>query len=203
MTEILARKCFHCTWPAYLCCVDNGGKSADTARSTSVVKWNFELTSRFGASPVLRAACADGAEGNAPARSPVPINTFFGAVPSVIADQQSLFTSGSLNGRFVYIFRSVPVTLFRISRVISFDEYTRQGSSKLYLKCNLCGTFLLLKADRTSPRMIEHWGEDKCKKTSKRSERRRENELEVQMAEIAHNEAFGSGACTPLESTFI
>jgi len=97
--------------------------------------------------------------------------------------------------------RSVPVTLFRISRDINFDEYTRQGSSKLYLKSNLCGTFLLLKADRTSPRIIEHWGEDKCKKTSKMSERRRANELEVQMAEIAHNdsEAFGSGACTPLE----
>jgi len=87
--------------------------------------------------------------------------------------------------------RSVPVTLFRISRDIIFDdEYTRQGSSKLYLKSNLCGTFLLLKADRTSPRMIEHWGEDKCKKTSKMSERHRANELEV------HNdsEAFGSHA---------
>jgi len=96
--------------------------------------------------------------------------------------------------------RSVPLS--GSLRDINFDEYTRQGSSKLYLKSNLCGTFLLLKADRTSPRMIEHWGEDKRKKTSKMSERHRANELlEVQMTEIAHNdsEAFGSGACTPLE----
>jgi hypothetical protein len=37
--------------------------------------------------------------------------------------------------------RSVPVTIFRVSRVINFDAYTRQGSNKPYLKCDLCVTF--------------------------------------------------------------
>jgi len=33
--------------------------------------------------------------------------------------------------------------------------------------------------------MIEHWGEEKCRKTSEKMEKQRENELEVKMAEIA------------------
>ena len=95
--------------------------------------------------------------------------------------------------------RSVPVTIFRLSRVINFDVYTRQGSTTSYLKCDLCGTFLLLKTDETSPKMIEHWGREKCKKTLEKMERRRENELEVKMAAIAHDEAFGD----PAHCTFI
>jgi hypothetical protein len=71
------------------------------------------------------------------------------------------------------------------------------------LKCNLCSTYLLLKTDGTSPRMIEHWGEDKCRKISEKVERQQANKLEVQLAEIAHNEAFGSGVCAPSGSTFI
>jgi hypothetical protein len=55
--------------------------------------------------------------------------------------------------------RSVPVTIFKVSRVINFDVYTRrEGSNKPYLKCDLCGSFIFLRADGTSPKMIEHWG---------------------------------------------
>jgi len=93
---------------------------------------------------------------------------------------------------FTFSGRSVPVSIFRISEVIKFDEYIQQRSKKSYLKCNLCGTFLLLKADGTSPRMIEHWGLEKCQKILEKLERKRENKLEVVMAEIAHVEAFGS-----------
>jgi hypothetical protein len=51
--------------------------------------------------------------------------------------------------------------------------------------------------DETSPKMIEHWGREKCKKTSEKMEKRRANELEVKMAAIAHDEAFRDPApCT-------
>ena len=94
---------------------------------------------------------------------------------------------------FIYSNRSVPVTIFRLSRVINFDAYTRQGSNKPYLKCDLCGTFLLFRADGTSPKMIEHWGQERCKKTSEKLERQRANKFEVKMAEFAHDEAFKFG----------
>jgi hypothetical protein len=90
--------------------------------------------------------------------------------------------------------RSVSVIIFRVSRVIYFDVYTRQESNKPYLKCDLCGTFLLLRADGTSPKMIEHWGKEKCKKTLEKLERQKANKLEVRKAEIAHDEAFGNFA---------
>ena len=79
--------------------------------------------------------------------------------------------------------RSVPVTIFRVSRVINFDVYTRQGSTSSYLK-----------TDETSPKMIEHWGAEKCKNTVERLERRRANELEVKKAAIAHDEVFRDSA---------
>lgn len=41
--------------------------------------------------------------------------------------------------------------------------------------------------------MIEHWGKEKCKKTLGKLERQQANKLEVMKAEIAHDEAFGTG----------
>ena len=60
--------------------------------------------------------------------------------------------------------RSVPVSIFRLSKVVHFDAYTRQGSDKAYLKCNRCGTFPPLKSDGTSPKMIEHWGGESARR---------------------------------------
>jgi len=63
-----------------------------------------------------------------------------------------------MSGSFIPSNQSIAVTIFHASRVIDFDVYTRQGSDKPYLKCNLCESFIFLRADGTSPKMIEHWG---------------------------------------------
>jgi hypothetical protein len=41
---------------------------------------------------------------------------------------------------------------------------------------------------------IEHWGEERCKKTSEKLERQQANNLEVKKAEIAHDENHGTSA---------
>ena len=61
------------------------------------------------------------------------------------------------------------------------------------MKCDLCGTFLLLRADGTSPKMVEHRGQERCKKTLEKLERQQTNKFEVKMAEFAHDEAFKFG----------
>ena len=48
-----------------------------------------------------------------------------------------------------------------------------------------------LRADGRSPKMIEHLGQERCKKTSEKLERQRANKFEVKMAESAHDKAFG------------
>ena len=41
--------------------------------------------------------------------------------------------------------------------------------------------------------MVEHWGQERCKKTSEKLERQRANKFEVKMAEFTHDEAFKFG----------
>ena len=97
-----------------------------------------------------------------------------------------------MSGSFISSNQSIAVTIFHASRIIDFDGYTRQGSEKPYLKCDLCESFIFLRADGTSPKMIEHWERGKCQKTLGKLERQRANQLEVKLAEIVHDDAFGS-----------
>ena len=41
--------------------------------------------------------------------------------------------------------------------------------------------------------MVEHWGQERCKKTSEKLERQQANKFEVKMAEFTHDEAFKFG----------
>ena len=41
--------------------------------------------------------------------------------------------------------------------------------------------------------MVEHWGQERCKKTLEKLERQQANRFKVKMAEFAHDEAFKFG----------